>query len=70
MSRCSGTPPARADNLTDYTDGVRTVDGIRGGDGEMLSPDSDAKIRTSQSTSAAIMSCEAERRENRGLLSM
>ena len=36
----------------------------------MLSPDSDAKIRTSRSTSAAIMSCEAERCENGGLMSM
>ena len=59
------------DGLADLLIGVGAIDGVRGGDdGEMLSPDSDAKIRTSQSTSAAIMSCEAERRENRGLLSM
>ena len=59
------------DGLADHIDGIGILAGIRGGDdGEMLSPDSDAKIRTSQSTSAAIMSCEAERRENRGLLSM
>ena len=58
------------DGLVDLLNGVGAIDGVRGGNVEMLSPDSDAKIRTSRSTSAAIMSCEAERCENGGLMSM
>ena len=59
------------DGLADLLNGVGAIDGVRGGDdGGILSPDSDAKIRTSRSTSAAIMSCVAERCENMGSVSM